>query len=407
MRKNRLLFLLTGIAAFALVAGCGLFVTEDALVVGGGYINGYVETQDGAPLPGVTVYYSIPDEPVDDAKAAAYAAKGTQTVVTDAAGFFEINGLIPGNYRLTFSISGYTIATDMVTLTPEGFFLVSEVATTGETETESAKYEYTDEIIVTLYAKIATAKGSVFIETARGLEPANGQTVVAMFQDRYFSSTTINASGDFLFDKTLPAGPVAFYVRSFYDGTVFYDNFWLTTISVWDPSVGETGEYVDVLGEADLSDRNEALEPAYWVPGSGTTPYVISSNLSQNFLVTQSIELTFNKPIRTADFVLYAYVDGLGALADGDPIDFAATWSGNTVTIDPSETLRSDYDYAVSYIVEADDYYVGNGDVYFRTERGIAKIGSNVEDLDETTLDDFVVTDDIVIVFNMAIDHIY
>ena len=233
MLKNRFIFVIAGLAALAILAGCSLFGGDEAaLVVGGGYINGYVETQDGAPLAGVTVNYSIPDEPVaegeGEAEAAAYSTKGTQFVVTDAAGFFQINELIPGDYRLTFTISGDTMGTDVVRLTPEGFFLVSEVATEGATESDGPKYQYTDEIIVTLYAKIATASGAVFAQTATGDAPATGQVIVAKFQDRYFSSATIDANGRFSFTG-LPAGSVAFYARSFYDGTVFYDNLWLTT----------------------------------------------------------------------------------------------------------------------------------------------------------------------------------
>ena len=79
-----------------------------------------------------------------------------------------------------------------------------------------------------------------------------------MFQDRYFSSATVDASGNFAFSG-LPAGPVAFYARAFYtlEG-VFYDNFWLTTYEETDPITLLPIEY---LGTADLSDRNEAIEP--------------------------------------------------------------------------------------------------------------------------------------------------
>jgi hypothetical protein len=219
MFKNRFLFAIAGIAILAFLAGCSLFGTDDTLVIGGGYINGYVETQDGAPLAGVTVNYSIPDEPVTEeegeVEAASYSTKGTQAVVTDAAGFFEINKLIPGNYRLTFTNSGYTIGTNMVSLTPEGFFVISDSTLGSEVDGEAPTYEYTDELIITLFAKIATATGNVYMETATGTAPATGQVVVAMFQDRYFSSATVDASGNFSFSG-LPAGLVSFYARAFY-----------------------------------------------------------------------------------------------------------------------------------------------------------------------------------------------
>ena len=42
MLKNRFLFAIAGIAILAFLAGCSLLGTDDALVIGGGYINGYV-----------------------------------------------------------------------------------------------------------------------------------------------------------------------------------------------------------------------------------------------------------------------------------------------------------------------------------------------------------------------------
>jgi methionine-rich copper-binding protein CopC len=410
MQKNRLILLLAIIAAVGLIAACGLFGPDEiGLVAGGGYINGYVETQDGAPLEGVTVNYSIPDEPAGEeegdgeAEAEAFAAKGTEFVVTDAAGFFEINGLIPGDYRLTFTISGYTIGTDVVRLTPEGFFIVSDSGEDSKDGSEPAKYEYTDEIIMTLYAKVATASGSVYIETANGTSPATGQTVVAMFQDRFFDDATVDANGSFSFSG-LPAGPVAFYARSFYNGTVFYNNFWLTVEEVWVESDG--GDWVEVLGTADLSDRNEALGPLTWSAADGTTPFVTSSNLSQSFDVTSSIELTFNKAISpsAADFEL-GEDDGEGGFAD-NPLDIAVSWNGNTVTLNPDEVLLANTVYLVTYSVEATDGYTGAASLpTFQTERGIMKIGSNVEIFDDKTVDDFDVTSDITLTFNKTIDH--
>jgi hypothetical protein len=398
MRTFRLHAVVVIIAVLTIFVGCGLTSPDGALVLGGGYINGYLEDQDGTPLEGVTVTYSIPDDPVEEeaaAEAEAASAKGTQVVLTDASGFFEINELIPGNYRLTFTLAGYTIATDMVTLTPEGFFMLAE-----ETAEEGGppKYEYTDELIVTIYAKIATASGSIFMTTATGTSPAATQTVVAMFQDRFFSSVATDANGFFSF-AGLPAGPVAFYARAFYSGTVFYENLWLTEGSYTD----EFDNEIFFLDEADLSDRNEALPPQTWAVNSGDTPFVISGNLSQNFAVADSAVLTFNKAISIADFELWESAD----YPAGTPLDFALSWSGNTATINPDETLTVDTIYRLTYLVEATDGFTSGATATvlpdFRTVRGIRKIGSNVETLDDNQFADHVIGDDIELYFNMGI----
>jgi hypothetical protein len=187
---------------------------------------------------------------------------------------------------------------------------------------------------------------------------------------------------------------------------VFYDNYWLTITYMWVAEDEGGGDWIEILGPADLSDRNEALEPAMWSPAEGEEPFIISSNLSQNFTVTDDITLTFSKAISIADFELWEEDNW----DEEDPIDFLMTWSGNTATINPDETLLIDTIYRVMYYVEATDGYTSvepMGWPTFRTQRGIDKIGSNVEIFDDIDLDDFATDVPITINFNMAIDHFF
>src|SRR6058998_547108 len=64
-----------------------------------GAINGTVSDATGAVLPGVTVTLSGP------------AVMGTPASVTDQNGFFRLPGLAPGDYKLTFELSGFGAVT--------------------------------------------------------------------------------------------------------------------------------------------------------------------------------------------------------------------------------------------------------------------------------------------------------
>src|SRR5207245_9868379 len=60
-----------------------------------GAINGTVTDTTHAVLPGVTIALSGP------------AVMGAPTTVTDQNGFFRLPGLAPGDYQLTFELSGF------------------------------------------------------------------------------------------------------------------------------------------------------------------------------------------------------------------------------------------------------------------------------------------------------------
>src|SRR5262245_35057364 len=64
-----------------------------------GAINGTVTDTTKAVLPGVTVTLSGP------------AVMGTPTAATDQSGFFRLPSLAPGDYKLTFELSGFGTVT--------------------------------------------------------------------------------------------------------------------------------------------------------------------------------------------------------------------------------------------------------------------------------------------------------
>lgn len=64
-----------------------------------GAINGTATDTTKAVLPGVTVTLSGP------------AVMGTPTAVTDQNGFFRLPSLAPGDYKLTFELSGFGAVT--------------------------------------------------------------------------------------------------------------------------------------------------------------------------------------------------------------------------------------------------------------------------------------------------------
>jgi hypothetical protein len=101
---------MTRFARFSLVVAAVLFVPAMALAqLGGASIAGVVKDTSGAVLPGVTVEAASP----------ALIEK-TRTATTDGRGRYEIVGLRPGDYTLTFTLPGFsTVRRENLTLMGE------------------------------------------------------------------------------------------------------------------------------------------------------------------------------------------------------------------------------------------------------------------------------------------------
>jgi Carboxypeptidase regulatory-like domain/TonB-dependent Receptor Plug Domain len=82
--------------AVALTLGLGLASTARAQGVQTGVLTGTVTTADGATLPGANVTVQSP------------ALQGVQSAVTDVNGVYIVRGLPPGQYTVTFEMSGMT-----------------------------------------------------------------------------------------------------------------------------------------------------------------------------------------------------------------------------------------------------------------------------------------------------------
>ncbi len=94
-------------AAFAmafllLVAAGGTVLAQSIMTTA---LRGHVESQDGQPLPGVTVSVKAP------------TLQGTRTTVTSVNGDYVFVGLPPGDYAVTFSLQGFRSVTQKISLT--------------------------------------------------------------------------------------------------------------------------------------------------------------------------------------------------------------------------------------------------------------------------------------------------
>ena len=86
-------------AVLAMIAGGAL-----AQGVQSGALSGTVSSQDGQPLPGVTVSISSP------------ALLGTRSTVSDANGGYIFKALPPGAYKITFELSQFATLEKSVTV---------------------------------------------------------------------------------------------------------------------------------------------------------------------------------------------------------------------------------------------------------------------------------------------------
>jgi hypothetical protein len=90
---------------------------EPAVVLAQASITGVVRDASGAVLPGVTVEASSP----------ALIEK-TRTVVSDGSGQYRVEDLRPGDYALTFTLTGFT------TIKREGIALAGSFTATVNAE---------------------------------------------------------------------------------------------------------------------------------------------------------------------------------------------------------------------------------------------------------------------------------
>ena len=101
------------IVAFAAVCGFVFLTGATAFAQVGGSLSGYIKDEQGAVLPGVTVTAASPEliRPI--------------TAVTDAAGYYRVLNLPPGEYSLTAELTGFaTIKRENILLRANANFAV-------------------------------------------------------------------------------------------------------------------------------------------------------------------------------------------------------------------------------------------------------------------------------------------
>src|SRR5262245_14251248 len=84
-------------AIVACISGVLLFAASRNVLADTG-IAGVVKDQSGAVLPGVTVEAASPS-----------LIEKVRTVLTDSQGLYKIVDLRPGNYSVTFRLSGFNV----------------------------------------------------------------------------------------------------------------------------------------------------------------------------------------------------------------------------------------------------------------------------------------------------------
>ena len=126
------------LAAFVVALGCAV----PALAQIGSGIAGVVKDASGGVLPGVTVEASSPS-----------LIEGSRTAVTDGAGQYKIAALRPGQYTVTFTLTGFrTVKRDGITL-PASF--------TATVNAEMAVGTLQEAITVTSAAPLVDVRNSV------------------------------------------------------------------------------------------------------------------------------------------------------------------------------------------------------------------------------------------------------
>src|SRR6478672_8051331 len=119
-----------------------LFLTFISAAHAQSAIAGVVRDASGAVLPGVSVEAASP-----------VLIEGSRSVVTDAAGGYRIENLRPGEYVVTFSLTGFR------TVRREGIVLPTSF--TAQVNTELSLGQLEESIVVTGESPLVDVRGSV------------------------------------------------------------------------------------------------------------------------------------------------------------------------------------------------------------------------------------------------------
>lgn len=361
------------LGALLVLGGCGLFTPVEYtknFKINGVVINGAT----GELVQGATVIWT------------SFSEEGGKEFTTSENGVFNIGGGEHGSYTLYVKKDGFT--NNAVTVDVNGTsVLIPDMGITSYDSTVNAEIViYPKNKSVTFNIKLADDNfGNYDIDTSipvyaklvedSGEVDSNNDTIYNSVPYNPVYTGTIAADGLVTFTD-LPAAPsVEFGYGSFEVGTHMYD--------------------AASLGVLDLTAADETIEDQTLYPVSGFLPEIVSTNLDDNFGVSESITVSFNKAIDDEE-------------SSFNVSNFAVeeTWAADmkSVTLVVDRTLAIDTAYILNYTLTTIDGYVGAAStVSFSTTEGIDYVSSNIGDY---TFNNFAIDGDIVVNFNQNFDRV-
>ncbi|UCD38140.1 MAG: Ig-like domain-containing protein [Fidelibacterota bacterium] len=318
--------------------------------------------------------------------AIAYLVDGDiRTVTTDTLGYYYIKDLFSGEYELTVRASSQ-YAISKVTI------YVPTLEDIGATMPSGEDFPYSIVENIYMQKKNAGLTGTLYArKNPQELAPASGATVIADFSnwgiEPALYETLTDADGVFTFDQNLPATAYTYiYTLPFtlggveYAATASYNRWYLTP---------EATIIID-----DIIVDPAAREPILLYSPSGMTDFPVSGD----------IQLVFSKAMNTSTFDCELHRD----YSYGTELFFDHSWSSDnmTLTIDPYVILRDGTTYALVLSGESEDNAPFDDVITFQTEgvESFELIRTNLEVIDGYYTNEFPVSGNIELEFNMAVD---
>lgn len=304
---------------------------------------------------------------------------------TDSMGYFSISGLFSGEYELTFkSTSDYAVTKASIN--------VPNLDEVGANLPSDEDYPYSIVQDIKMQKKNAGITGTVYArKSPQELLVASGVKVIADFG--YFGiapaiyETYTDNNGVFTFDNNLPSTSYA---------QVYSLPFTLDGV---DYSVAAPSGVVYLTPEVIVSVENviaqlSTIEPVLLISPFGLDDFPVSSN----------VKLVFSKAMNTSTFEIELRRD----YSSGTELFFESTWSNSntTLSLNPYVILRENTNYYINMSGVSEDNATFNTNGYFYTEgsESIKLIRTNLEIIDGQYTEEFPVTGNIEMEFNVAVD---
>ncbi len=322
---------------------------------------------------------------------------GEVKTVTSTVDGYTFTDLIPGEYSVTFSLTGYTTVVGSEEI--ENNYDGAQSTVRG-----GANYYETRVLNPVMYPLTGALKGTIYKSINGTKTPAVGVTVVLDFgnpqnvgdedeNDASYGITpneytaTTDANGDFSF-ADVPAAPATVFTLAFNDGTTDFSTT-STSVSLKPGIIGDVG---------DLSISN-----------SDGSPALASDNFLNGTLTPDaSLVLGFSKEIDQTSFTATLYDESgtSGSIVETTIVGW--TKAVNTVTIDPVSNLNPGSTYTLLISGKSTDgidiniYSYNYNQFRFTVTPGIQFVSSNLETSEDVYTEEFAVASDITVNFNIS-----